>query len=507
MAKQTKLAVNLAQDFTDQEKEQGRENLGLHSVAASGDYDDLDNRPQLSEITTTMHGPDEDYTTHVKHLDIDLDNYALTVDSDSIGYYVPEIPPHEEERALMVDAGNMIPYWGALPKGVFVAYWSGYATGHGNTTFAEITAAHDSGQLVIVRNTILGGDVIRVLATIDENKAVFTRTSGVLSNGNYGNVANGVLVVWANDTYEAHTSNLSYSAGQGIEINSNVISSKIYVAEIITDSDGDYCNFEGIRQADLQGKLVLIKRQDNGSFAGKLKYVQNDLALFDNFFAQPMRMSEIFVHSDNTVTTQTIYVPDSTLVGTYRATRFGTTYWQANSNNMNFRPSYMTTASDVTWYSGESGTTTIPLSDVIAAIAHTNTYQYLKVSVTGSICHARDNEPSGTPQGFIRARFQVGRNNASLGTYEYVEVAESPYAHVDCDNYTHDGNFWQSNWHDFSLDMTIDRNRLETLGFSSSYSDPSISVGYELVNEAPGGTIHDLGVRNMTMKFTLLTHL
>lgn len=507
MAKQTKLAVNLAQDFTDQEKAQGRANLGLHSVAASGDYDDLDNRPQLSEITTTMHGPDEDYTSHVNHLDIDLDNYTLTVDSDCVGYYAPEIPPHEEERALMVDAGGMLPYWGILPKGVFVAYWSGYATGHGNTTFADIKAAHDSGKLVIVRNTVIGGDVIRVLDTIDDNKAIFTRTSGVLSDGNYGNVANGVLIVWANDTYAAYTSSLSYSAGQGIEINNNVISSKIYVAEITTDSDGSRCNFEGIRQADSQGKLVFIKNKESGSFVGKLKYVQNGLAVFDNFFAQPMRMSEIFVNSDNTVTAQTYYVHDSTLVGTYRATRFGATYFQANSNNMNFRPSYMNTAADVTWYSGELGTTAIPLTDVIAAVANINNYQYMKVSVTGSICHARDNAPSGTPQGFIRARFQVGRNNPALGTYEYVEVAESPYAHVDCNNYVQEGNFWKSDWHDFSMDMTIDRNRLKTLGFNSSYSDPFISVGYELVNETPGGTIHDLGVRNMTMKFTLLTHL
>lgn len=507
MAKQTKLAVNLAQDFTEPEKAQGRANLGLHTVASSGDYNDLDDKPQLSEITKTMHGPDEDYTTHVNHLDIDLDNYALTVDSDCIGYYAPEIPPHEEERALMVDSGSMLPYWGILPKGVFVAYWSGYATGHGNTTFAEIKAAHDSGKLVIVRNTVIGGDIIRVLDTIDNDKAVFTRTSGVVSNGNYGNVANGVLVVWANDTYEAHSSSLSYSAGQGIEINNNVISSKIYVAEIITDSDGQHCNYEGIRLADSQGKLVFIKGQGSGSFVGKLKYILDSIAIFDNFYAQPMRMSEIFVYNDNRVEVHTFYVHDSTLVGTYRATRAGTTYWQSPSNNMSFRPSYMTTASDVQWYSGELGTTAISLTDVLAAVANISSYQYLKVSVTGSICHTRDNEPSGIPQGFIRARFQVGRNNATLGTYEYVEVAESPYVHVDCDNYTQNGNFWNSNWHDFSMEMTIDRYRLNTLGFNSGFSNQTISVGYELMNETPGGTIHDLGVRNMTMKFTLLTHL
>lgn len=47
MAKQTKLAVNLAQDFTADEKAQGRANLGLADVAASGSYNDLSDKPSI----------------------------------------------------------------------------------------------------------------------------------------------------------------------------------------------------------------------------------------------------------------------------------------------------------------------------------------------------------------------------------------------------------------------------------------------------------------------------
>ena len=47
MAKQTKLAVNLAQDFTAEEKAQGRANLGLAEVAASGSYNDLSDKPSI----------------------------------------------------------------------------------------------------------------------------------------------------------------------------------------------------------------------------------------------------------------------------------------------------------------------------------------------------------------------------------------------------------------------------------------------------------------------------
>lgn len=47
MDKQTKLAVNLQQDFTEAEKAQGRSNLGLAQVASTGDYRDLSNTPAI----------------------------------------------------------------------------------------------------------------------------------------------------------------------------------------------------------------------------------------------------------------------------------------------------------------------------------------------------------------------------------------------------------------------------------------------------------------------------
>lgn len=47
MDKQTKLAVNLQQDFTEAEKAQGRANLGLAQVASTGSYNDLSNTPAI----------------------------------------------------------------------------------------------------------------------------------------------------------------------------------------------------------------------------------------------------------------------------------------------------------------------------------------------------------------------------------------------------------------------------------------------------------------------------
>ena len=471
--------------------------------------DFIKNKPSLSEVTQTVHGPDTDYTTHVNTLDVDLDNYKLSANGTAFGLYAPNSGALSFDRVLTLPANGTLPYWAESTKGVFVAYYSGYSTGHGNTPFADIKAAYDDGKAVFAKYTLLGGDVWMVLDQIDSARAVFSRCSGSMVNNTYGNVVSSILLVYASDnSYDLRNASLVYTGGTGIDIDSNnVISTNIYVAEIYTENSVEKCNFAAISAANTAGKLVLLKATGNGSFIGKLKYIQNGMALFDNFYAQPMRMSEVFVRSDNSVEYQTLYVYDNTLTNTYRATRYGRTYSQINSSESSWLPTYMNTAADVTWYQGESGSTTISLTDLFAAIANTSNYQVLKMFVTGSLCHVRDNAPSGTPQGFLRAKLVIGRKNIATGNYEFVDFAESPYAHVDCDNYTQSGTEWDSDWHNFEMEMTIDRNRLKYLGFNSSYQDPHIRLQVELVNETTGGTYHWLGIKNMTQKFTLLTHL
>ena len=46
MAKQTKVAANLAQNYTPSEQAQARQNIGLATVAHTGDFNDLVNRPE-----------------------------------------------------------------------------------------------------------------------------------------------------------------------------------------------------------------------------------------------------------------------------------------------------------------------------------------------------------------------------------------------------------------------------------------------------------------------------
>lgn len=52
--KQNKVATNLQQDFTEEEQAQARRNIGLHRVAHTGDYGDLENRPTIGDATLTI---------------------------------------------------------------------------------------------------------------------------------------------------------------------------------------------------------------------------------------------------------------------------------------------------------------------------------------------------------------------------------------------------------------------------------------------------------------------
>ena len=281
----------------------------------------------------------------------------------------------------------------------------------------------------------------------------------------------------------------------------------VYKAEISYVNGVPTCDFDAISSASAAGRIVLLGSSGSGAFAGKLKYISGTGALFENFYAQPMRMIETWVFTDNSVTSYTRYIFDTVLTNSYQCTRYGTAFYQNSTSNMSWKSSYCFSSPEAQWYSGEDASTSVSISDVLNAVRNTSNYQLLKVSVSGAICHTRDNLPAGTPLGFYKAKFVAGRELVSAGVYEYSDIAESPIVHIDCPNYVQEGNVIHSDWHNFSMEMTIDRNRLANFGFGlTAYANQSITVQFDLINEAVTGSYHDLGIRNMTMKFTLLNH-
>jgi hypothetical protein len=172
------------------------------------------NKPYLSETKKLDYGGQS--ATHVSTLLFDNDDpegYSL-VKADGVTQGCLVQGPYkglldsginggsgkgDSTTPLYIDSNGTFQTCSAFPAGVFIAYWSGYSTGHDNTTFAEIKAAYDAGQAVFMYNTISGGDVWRVLDTIDSNRAIFSRTSGAVTGGNFGNIVSSIVYVESSD--------------------------------------------------------------------------------------------------------------------------------------------------------------------------------------------------------------------------------------------------------------------------------------------------------------------
>lgn len=471
-----------------------------------------DSLPANVEIATVTHSQAGAVETPVQKLVIDEDFGTLEADNHTVGLVAP-VPTSADNGKLVAVNGDLLEYVDA-PNGVFVAWYSGYSTGHGNTTFNEIRDAHAEGKMVILKSTVSGGDVIRILDNIDSTKAVFTRTCGAISGGGYGNVVNQIVVLWAaNEEYQVLSTNLqsAFSTGPGIHLTNNELSADVYKAEIKYVNGQRTCSYAAIVAAADAGKVVLLGEEGSGTFAGKLKYYNSSYALFDNFVAQPMRMTEIFVNTDNSITMYTRYMFDTTVGNNwFHATRTATQFFQNNVSNLEWSIlQYVTTVGNAQWYKGANTAVTYA-TDVYPSLMAINQYQLLSIAVSGSICHTVQSQPSGTPLGAIQLRFQTMARRISDHQYSYFEIAESPLVMVDASDYSLDGSTYKTPWHNFSMELTLDRFRLGQLGFNTSnYDDFAMVVTAKLLNYDPSGTgsIHNLGIKNMAVKYTLKDHL
>ena len=137
------------------------------------------------------------------HLNIRYDSPALA-----------HIPSASVNKAEIVDVTARV-----SGAGVFVAYWSGYGTGHGNTTYTDIKAANDAGKCVLMQTSGGGGSTVYyALDNIDSVRAMFRRVASTYSNL--------VTVYASDDSYvsTAYSLQAALSEGTGIDITNNVVS-------------------------------------------------------------------------------------------------------------------------------------------------------------------------------------------------------------------------------------------------------------------------------------------
>ena len=86
-------------------------------------------------------------------------------------YTVPDYSSATSGQVLSVNSNNHLE-WTTAPSGVFIGTYSGSST---DTTYDEYKTAADADKEVMIRWTVLSGDVYARLEQIDANKAVFIR--------------------------------------------------------------------------------------------------------------------------------------------------------------------------------------------------------------------------------------------------------------------------------------------------------------------------------------------
>jgi len=106
--------------------------------------------------------------------------------------------------ALFADLGQLVAKVNDFTP-IYMATYTGSSST--NTKFNTIKNAWDSGKMVFVKYTVLGGDVVLALDQIDSSKAVFTRCVGTESTiGTSACIS--MIIVRSDDSYQFMTTNL-----------------------------------------------------------------------------------------------------------------------------------------------------------------------------------------------------------------------------------------------------------------------------------------------------------
>lgn len=190
MAKQNKIAANLQQDYTEAEKAQARQNIGLAEVAHSGDYNDLINKPAqvTGQVQSDWAQANETAVDFIKNKPTIIDpvnadwnatsglseilnkpsiptkTSDLTNDSGYIT--LAEVPAQVKSDWEAVSGPAEILHKPTIPDNIFVALYN-------VTTWAEMEAAWNAGKVIILKGADFGSNIHTQMELYD-----FNTTSG-----------------------------------------------------------------------------------------------------------------------------------------------------------------------------------------------------------------------------------------------------------------------------------------------------------------------------------------
>lgn len=191
---------------------------------------------------------------------------------------------------IYIDTDGTFKALSSTPAGIFMAYYSGYSTGHDNTSYDDIKAASDAGKAVFAYTNVGGGVLFYTLDNIDSTHAMFRRTLNKMSS---------ILTVQeSDDSYSLTNVSLQgeLTAGTGISISNDTVSWEYTVGRnlhinqnnaIQTDFGGGKLaptstNWEDVGNFSTSFRLV-ARANTNGTYDIGLRYYAGGLTTHFTF--------------------------------------------------------------------------------------------------------------------------------------------------------------------------------------------------------------------------------
>lgn len=191
---------------------------------------------------------------------------------------------------IYIDTDGTFKTLSSTPAGIFMAYYSGYSTGHDNTSYDDIKAASDAGKAVFAYTNVGGGVLFYTLDNIDSTHAMFRRTLNKMSS---------ILTVQeSDDSYSLTNVSLQgeLTAGTGISLSNDTVSWEYTVGRnlhinqnnaIQTDFGGGKLaptstNWEDVGNFSTSYRLV-ARANTNGTYDIGLRYYAGGLTTHFTF--------------------------------------------------------------------------------------------------------------------------------------------------------------------------------------------------------------------------------
>lgn len=406
-----------------------------------------------------------------KEVDItrnDLDVYSKSEVDSKCGSIIPSIETASHGDVLTVKNtgayGTKVVSWESPATEIFVGTYTGNV--ETNTPFADYVSANNEGKLCLVKYTVLGGDVIMILDTIDSAQAVFTR--GVKETN--GTKSTQRLVVKNDNTYTFESISLE------------------------ADDELAYVQYNVSTEADIaaavaSGKPVILKSQDGKTIMGVFKYELSSAYFFNGIpNASPMHQYEIWYgKADGTAAvkgwSQVIHYPTD-------ATSFSaTTRWTIErTNDMSYQRQH-TGTENMNWSTYDFFSTSKWKDYTGAELDNKKEIEMLK---TANIRTAKYNFSLNLRllimeelSLYIKPRLKVSlyrRDTYTDGRTIENACYTTPIDYYRFQNFENTGNGVQSDWVHVNYSVTIPRNLFQTIVNSTDISDVSYFLKLELEN-------------------------